>query len=176
MSKADHNTTTLQDEVFVHDKALVEPGAQLGAGTRVWAFAHVLPLRMPRLLSDPLFAWTARSMALRVQDRVIAFEETVRLTDTVGEDIRHRVHELSASELIALRFCDNAEVDEITLQGEVRRIFTGWMFASSPGLHAVEHPIYDVWLTDCKGGEATTVAGTKPPTGPAPAPPPPLRR
>jgi hypothetical protein len=42
------------------------------------------------------------------------------------------------------------EVDEVTLQGEVKRIFTGWMFASSPGLHAVEHPIYDVWLTDCK--------------------------
>ena len=44
------------------------------------------------------------------------------------------------------------EVDEVTLQGEVRRIFTGWMFANSPGLHAVEHPIYDLWLTDCKGG------------------------
>ncbi|MBY0382501.1 MAG: DUF2155 domain-containing protein [Xanthobacteraceae bacterium] len=42
------------------------------------------------------------------------------------------------------------EVDEITLQNEVKRIFSGWMFASSPGLHAVEHPIYDVWLTDCK--------------------------
>ena len=26
------------------------------------------------------------------------------------------------------------------------------MFASSPGLHAIEHPIYDVWLVDCKGG------------------------
>jgi hypothetical protein len=50
------------------------------------------------------------------------------------------------------------EVDEITLQGEVKRIFTGWMFASSPGLHAVEHPIYDVWLTDCKQGPPT-VAG-----------------
>jgi hypothetical protein len=44
------------------------------------------------------------------------------------------------------------EVDELTLQGELRRIFTGWMFAASPGLNAVEHPIYDVWLTDCKGG------------------------
>src|SRR5262249_55481372 len=42
------------------------------------------------------------------------------------------------------------EVDEVTLQGDVKRIFTGWMFAASPGLHAVEHPIYDVWLTDCK--------------------------
>jgi hypothetical protein len=32
------------------------------------------------------------------------------------------------------------------------------MFAASPGLHAVEHPIYDVWITDCKGGQAPTVA------------------
>jgi hypothetical protein len=61
-----------------------------------------------------LFAWTARVMALRVQDRVISFEESIRLTSCIGEDIRHRVHELSASELIALRFCDNAEVDELT--------------------------------------------------------------
>jgi hypothetical protein len=59
------------------------------------------------------------------------------------------------------------EVDEVTLQGEVRRIFTGWMFAASPGLHAVEHAIYDVWLTDCKGG-APPVADIQP--APAPAP------
>ena len=49
------------------------------------------------------------------------------------------------------------EVDELTLQGELKRIFTGWMFAASPGLNAVEHPIYDVWLTDCKGGAPPAV-------------------
>ena len=42
------------------------------------------------------------------------------------------------------------EVDEITLDRRIRRIFTGWMFAESPGLNAVEHPIYDVWLKECK--------------------------
>ena len=42
------------------------------------------------------------------------------------------------------------EVDEITLDRDIRRIFTGWMFADSPGLNAIEHPIYDVWLKDCK--------------------------
>ncbi len=62
------------------------------------------------------------------------------------------------------------EVDEVTLQGEVRRIFTGWMFAASPGLHAVEHSIYDVWLVDCKGG--TTVVAETPPEAGQPAPPP----
>ena len=44
------------------------------------------------------------------------------------------------------------EVNDVTFNNEYRRIFTGWMFASSPGLHAIEHPIYDIWLTDCKGG------------------------
>lgn len=42
------------------------------------------------------------------------------------------------------------EVNEITLDRKIRRIFTGWMFAESPGLNAVEHPVYDVWLIECK--------------------------
>ncbi len=42
------------------------------------------------------------------------------------------------------------EVDEITLDRKIRRIFTGWMFASSPGLNAIEHSVYDVWLVHCK--------------------------
>ena len=60
------------------------------------------------------------------------------------------------------------EVDEVTLQGEVKRIFTGWVFAESPGLSAIEHPIYDLWLNDCKGGAQTAAAE-------APAEPPALR-
>src|SRR4051794_5230424 len=71
------------------------------------------------------------------------------------------------------------EVDEITLQGEVKRVFTGWMFAASPGLHGVEHPIYDVWLTDCKkevpnvaGAQASQQAQPAPAAVP-PVPPPP---
>ena len=66
------------------------------------------------------------------------------------------------------------EVDEVTLQGEIKRIFTGWMFAASPGLHAVEHPIYDVWLTDCKGGSPPVAQVQAPapvrPTAPARSP------
>jgi hypothetical protein len=53
-------------------------------------------------------------------------------------------------------------VDEVTLQGDVRRIFTGWMFASSPGLNAVEHPIYDIWLSDCKGGQQAVAEAPEP--------------
>ena len=42
------------------------------------------------------------------------------------------------------------EVDEIGLNRTVKRVFTGWMFASSPGLNAVDNAVYDVWLTNCK--------------------------
>jgi hypothetical protein len=68
------------------------------------------------------------------------------------------------------------EVDEITLQGEVKRIFSGWMFAASPGLHAVEHPVYDIWLTDCKDPEATVVSAAPEAAKPAPAPAPVTQR
>lgn len=45
------------------------------------------------------------------------------------------------------------EIDEVsTDQTEIKRIFTGWMFAGSPSLHGVEHPVYDIWLIDCKPG------------------------
>ncbi len=66
------------------------------------------------------------------------------------------------------------EVDEITLQGEVKRIFSGWMYAASPGLHGVEHPIYDIWLTDCKGPDTTVVSAQ--PEPPRPPPPPAQKR
>ncbi len=45
------------------------------------------------------------------------------------------------------------EIDEIQLNGREKRIFTGWMFAESPGVHGVEHPVFDVWLTTCKTSE-----------------------
>ena len=42
------------------------------------------------------------------------------------------------------------EVDQVSLKGTVTRIFTGWMFADSPALHAVDHAVYDIWLIECK--------------------------
>lgn len=42
------------------------------------------------------------------------------------------------------------EVDQVNLNGDLERIFTGWMFADSPALNAIDHAVYDVWLTDCK--------------------------
>ena len=64
-----------------------------------------------------------------------------------------------------------AEVDEIDAKKHFKRIFSGWMFAASPGLNGIEHPVYDIWLTDCKGGtevqkSPATTAEATPPTPP----------
>nr|WP_245432325.1 DUF2155 domain-containing protein [Mesorhizobium loti] len=62
------------------------------------------------------------------------------------------------------------EVDEITLDRKIRRIFTGWMFAESPGINAVEHAVYDVWLKGCKQkSDVPAPVAAKPSSGGAPA-------
>ena len=47
------------------------------------------------------------------------------------------------------------EVGEIRPGALDAAIFNGWMFASSPALSAMEHPIYDIWVVGCKGSPDT---------------------
>ena len=53
------------------------------------------------------------------------------------------------------------EIQEVQLDGNEQKIFSGWMFAESPALNAVEHPVFDVWLSDCKGGQEPEVARSR---------------
>ncbi|HYG87383.1 MAG TPA: DUF2155 domain-containing protein [Azospirillum sp.] len=41
------------------------------------------------------------------------------------------------------------EVVEIKQDLNAQNVFSGWMFASSPALSAMEHPIYDLWVLSC---------------------------
>ena len=53
------------------------------------------------------------------------------------------------------------EIQEVQLDGKAQKIFSGWMFAESPALNAVEHPVFDVWLSDCKGGREPEVVRSR---------------
>jgi hypothetical protein len=74
------------------------------------------------------------------------------------------------------------EVDEIMVDGKEKRIFTGWMFAESPGLNPLVHPVFDLWLTGCSQPATARTPSARAPggeAGPGPprdAPPPPPRR
>lgn len=52
-----------------------------------------------------------------------------------------------------LRVLDRA-IDEVGRELEPEVIFSGWMFASSPALNPLEHPVYDVWPIGCKSETA----------------------
>jgi hypothetical protein len=62
------------------------------------------------------------------------------------------------------------EVDEVALDDKYRRVFSGWMFAASPGLHGIEHPVYDIWLVECKGGTEIIAEPKEVPEEPEPLP------
>lgn len=42
------------------------------------------------------------------------------------------------------------EIREKKAEEEPRLLFSGWMFASSPAVSALQHPVYDLWVVDCK--------------------------
>jgi uncharacterized protein DUF6526 len=70
-----------------------------------------------------LLSWIVRFYATKNQDRIIRVEEIVRLSRVLPDDMRPRIAELSTGQLIALRFCSDEELPELTraiLAGELR--------------------------------------------------------
>jgi hypothetical protein len=71
------------------------------------------------------------------------------------------------------------EIDEILFDGKEKRLFTGWMFAESPGLNPLVHPVFDLWLTGCSQPQRTPERGPSAemaPSTPGEAQAPPPRR
>src|SRR5215469_5840011 len=51
---------------------------------------------------------------------------------------------------------------------DTKRLFSGWMFSSSPALSGLEHPVYDVTLLGCKAPNPPPAAPTPPEPSPSP--------
>ncbi|MEM7301142.1 MAG: DUF2155 domain-containing protein [Pseudomonadota bacterium] len=115
------------------------------------------------VIAAGLAGFTAPLQAERISNRVAVFSGIDKIT---GRIVRFDVYIDETVQFgrlqVTPRICYSRtedeqpkttsylEVDEITLDKKIRRIFTGWMFAASPGLNAIEHAVYDVWLVDCK--------------------------
>ena len=94
---------------------------------------------------------------LQGMDKVTARVSTIEAP--VGEVVK-----FGALEIIA-RNCDKRPPEETpesaafldiweVHQGEAAvSLFRGWMFASSPALSAMEHPVYDIWVLNCRNAE-----------------------
>ena len=137
------------------------------------AFALVGLASTPPARADRITHPTAVFSGLdKITGRIISFEVAANETVQFGSlQITERAcYTRPATE--APQTITFAEVDEIDAKKQYKRIFSGWMFASSPGLNGIEHPVYDIWLTDCKGGvevqkaPADTAANALPPPPP----------
>lgn len=81
----------------------------------------------------------------RISTIPVALDEEVRFGSlSIRVRACHKTPPTEPPESTAfLEITDNRQ-DNAQLQ-----IFSGWMFASSPALSALEHPVYDVWVVDC---------------------------
>lgn len=53
-------------------------------------------------------------------------------------------------EVFAFVEVEDRRTDGFGVQADGELMFSGWMFASNPALNALEHPVYDVWVIDCR--------------------------
>ncbi len=53
------------------------------------------------------------------------------------------------------------QLDPGTGEVQPHAIFKGWMYAESPGLNALEHPVYDIWVVDCRNSSGEAPAGNE---------------
>jgi hypothetical protein len=123
------------------------------ASIALGAIIAAAPLALTPAWADKIKHPTAVFEGLdKITGRIISFEVAIDETVQFGSlQITPRVcYTRPLTE--APRTDVFVEVEEVTEKKTYDRLFTGWMFAASPGLHGIEHPVYDIWLTDCKGG------------------------
>lgn len=117
------------------------------AGSGAVGTAHAQGAAQPEVIENPIAVFSGLD---KITARIISFEALIDETVQFG------------SLLLTPRACHTRpptespnttafiEVEDVSLDGSVSPLFAGWIFAASPGLNAIEHPVYDLWLLDCR--------------------------
>lgn len=110
---------------------------------------------------------------LHAIDKITA--ESLRFEAAVGRPVRYK------NLVFTVRACERSTAEEpvedsiayVTIDSQpraapgksapaARQAFRGWMYASSPGLNPMEHPVYDAWLISCRSSAPETVPAARP--------------
>jgi hypothetical protein len=106
------------------------------------------------LACAPGAAGAAEAAVLQGLDKITARISTIKAP--LGSPVRFGTLEITA------RACDKRppeeppesaaymEIRELRPGEQPQKVFAGWMFASSPALSALEHPVYDLSVVDCQ--------------------------
>lgn len=119
-----------------------------------------------------ILGWATESHAQKIENKIAVFAALNKVTARISHlEIPIDGEQKFGALTIKPRVCNTTpateapsttsfiEVRERKLDGSQAMLFSGWIFAENPGIHAVEHPVYDVWLTSCKmpvGGVAVS--------------------
>jgi len=127
------------------------------------AFQNLLSVGLAVALAGPA------ARAERIENKVAVFSALDKVTAHISRfEVELNKTAVFGSLKITPRVCYSrpptelpktttfVEVDEVQLDGKEKRIFTGWMFAESPGIFGVEHPTLDVWLSECQTPQKAT--------------------
>ena len=132
-----------------HRPRLAQASLLASAALSIFLVAGLATPAQAQRVTNPVAEFTGVD---KITGRIITFDVYIDETVQFGAlQVTPRVC-YSAPDTEEPKTDSFVEVDEITLDRKIRRIFSGWMFAESPGLNAVEHAVYDVWLKGCKDG------------------------
>lgn len=129
---------------------------------RFGAVSKAPALALGHLALCAVLLWPVAAAAQRVENGIAVFAALDKVTARIsklevklGETVRFGALKVTPRACYSRppteppKTTSFVEVQEILLDGKEQRIFSGWMFAENPGLNAVEHPVFDVWLTEC---------------------------
>jgi hypothetical protein len=141
----------------------------LGAGAALSAPAAKPPARPTATASIPPRHVGPLTLIMRGLDKITGRATTLLIP--IGKSAQY------ATLTITARYCYSTaptetpetaafvQIDDHRPDQPEHRVFSGWMYASSPGLNGLEHPLYDAWVITCRAvapGETVVIGPSKP--------------
>lgn len=120
---------------------------------------ETLPKQRPNIIGDIVTLRTLDKVTAITKDYDVKIGESLKFA-SLTIDVKHC--EVKPPEAIPETFAflqifeppqlRAKEREELKIEPETIKLFSGWMLASKPAISALDHPVYDVWVIGCKGG------------------------
>jgi len=146
------------------------PAATSGAGAPMPATPDANTPETPPAPPPPLADAPGTTLLLRGLDKITG--KPTNIVAPIGKPVEF------ATLTITARYCYSTppsetpetsafiQIDDHRPDQKEKRVFSGWMYASSPGLNGMQHPLYDVWVINCSNGAPNTPVAAMSSTAP----------
>ena len=95
-----------------------------------------------------------KTTSIKILDKISYKNELINLIN--GEETIYKDLAIKSMKCTNSEFDDNPEIKAYIQVRDLTKknndevyVFNNWMFSSSPSIIPFDHPVYDIWLTDC---------------------------